>query len=89
MKITRLTEVRNERKRADAKELRGEMYRHVGNCIKQMADDIAGYAVVMWDKDGYNYSTLRAGGPIRSRLIPSFARDALNQHVTVDLVEDK
>lgn len=82
----KLSVIRNERERGNAKRLRREMYGHIGNCVREMGDSIAGYAVVMWDKDGYNYSTLRAGGPIKSRLLPTFVNDALTQHVTLDMI---
>lgn len=83
MKITRLTEVRNERKRADAKELRKDLYAAMRSAI---TEDTVGYAIVTWDKDGSNYSTLKPGGPIATRMVPTFAGDALTQHVTIDLV---
>lgn len=84
-KPVKLSIIRSERNHADAKDLRREMYRHLGNIIREAGDDIAGYAVVIWDKDGWNWSNLKAGGPIKSRLLPTFVGDALTQHVSVDL----
>lgn len=61
------------------------MYHHIENAVRDAGDNLAGYAVVLWDKDGYNWSTLRGGGPVKSRLVPTFTSDALNQHVACDL----
>lgn len=85
-KPTKLAEVRNDRKRAAAKELRADMFSAMRNAAKDSGDEIACYAIVVWDKDGCNHSTFRSGGPIQSRLVPAFAGDALTQHVTIDLV---
>lgn len=81
----KLSVVRSERNHDAAKSLRREMYGHIGNIVRDAGDDIAGYAVVVWDKDGWNWSNIRAGGPIKSRLLPTFVGDALTQHVAVDL----
>ncbi len=85
MKPTKLSIVRSERNHAAAKSLRREMYSHIGNIVRDAGDEIAGYAIVVWDKDGWNWSNLKGGGPIKSRLIPTFVSDALTQHVAVDL----
>lgn len=81
----KLSVVRDERTAEAAKGLRGEMFRGIREAISDMGNDIAGYAFVAWDKHGANASTLKSGGPIQSRLAPTFVSDALTQHVTVDL----
>jgi hypothetical protein len=51
-----------------------------------MGDDIAGFALVVWDAEGNlrsSYDTTR--GPIRPPLVPTLASDALNRHVAVML----
>lgn len=88
MKPTKLSVIRSDQKRSKAKALRAEMYGHIRDAVRDAGDNFAGYAVVLWDRDGYNWSTLKSGGPVRSRFIPTFASDALNQHVTCDLVAD-
>jgi hypothetical protein len=82
----KLSVVRSERNAEAAKGLRGEMFRGIREAISEMGDDISGYAFVAWDKHGANASTMKSGGPIQSRLTPTFVGDALTQHVTCDLV---
>jgi hypothetical protein len=55
-----------------------------------MEDDIAGFALVVWDSEGdlqSSYDTTR--GPIRPPLVPTLASDALNRHVAVVLASAK
>ena len=85
MKPVKLSVIRSDRKRVAAKEVRTEMYKRIRECTSQIGDNLAGFAIVVWDQEGYNFSTLKGGGPIRTRLVPGFAHDALNQHVAVDL----
>lgn len=87
-KLVRLSVIKNERAKSAAKGLREGMYRHIGNATRDLGDKIAGYAFVAWGSDGTNYSVLRGGSPILSRLVPEFARDALSQHATTLLVQD-
>lgn len=87
VKVPRLNEIRNERSETKAKELRRGMYGHIRNIIKESGSHIAGYAVVIWDDDGHNYSVIQAGGPIKSRILPSFVHDSVQQHVTIDIVQ--
>lgn len=84
-RVIKLAEIRDERTANNAKDIRREMYKHIGDAVKDAGDKIAGYAVVMWDRDGFNWSTFKPGNPIRSRLVPTFVHDALQQHVTLDL----
>lgn len=82
----KLATVRSEKRHSEAKAMRSEMYHHIGSAVRDAGDDIAGYALVIWDREGYNWSSLRSGGPVKSRLVSAFVGDALNQHVTCDLV---
>lgn len=82
----KLSLVRDERREKHAKEFRKDMFNGIRDIVKDAGNDIAGYAVVVWNKDGANWSTLKPGGPVQSRLTPTFVGDALTQHVTCDLV---
>lgn len=86
-KPVKLSVVRSERKHADAKDLRREMFSHLRTVVQDCGDDVAGYAIVVWDKDGYNWSTLKAGGPVKTRFAATFVHDAVQQHAIVDLVD--
>lgn len=84
----KLSAIRSERQHDAAKDMRRELYGNLRAVVQDAGDKIAGYAVVVWDKDGSNWSTLRSGAPIQSRLAPSFVHDSLQQHVTVNLTRD-
>lgn len=85
----KLSVVRSERQRSEAKEIRRSLYHHIGEVVRGAGDEIAGFAVVVWDKRGGNWSTLKGGGPIMTRLAPSFVRDSLNQHVAVNMTKEE
>jgi len=58
--------------------------------MDQCGEDIAGFALVVWDKEGgmrTAYDTTR--GPIRAALVPTLVADALNRHVAVMLAAAK
>lgn len=85
----KLSVVKNERARDDAKFVRRDMYGHIGRIIREAGDNISGYAFVAWDKDGRNYSVLKSGHPLMPRMVPAFAQDSLSQHVAVDMTKDE
>lgn len=67
-----------------AKELRATLFQRCRAAIEQMGDDISGFALVVWDKEGHMRSAYDASsGPIRAPLVPTLAADALNRHVAV------
>lgn len=86
-KPVKLSIIRSEKNHAAAKDMRREMFGHIRGLVADAGEDIAGYAIVVWDKDGYNWSTLKSGGPIKSRLAPTFIHDAIQQHVMLDLMD--
>lgn len=88
-KPIKLSVVKNEREIKRAREIRGMLHRRVGECAGDFGQDIAGYALVMWGRDGRSSSVVLSGAPIKSRMVPEFARDALNQHIAVDLAADE
>ena len=84
--VTRLREVSDERRTSAAKELRGALFQRCRAAIEQMGDDISGFALVVWDREGNLRSAYDASnGPIRAPLVPTLAADALNRHVAVML----
>lgn len=85
----KLSVIRSERQRDAAKEIRRELYGSMKDVVDDAGDGIAGYALVVWDKQGANWSTLRGGSPIQTRLAPTFVQDALSQHVAVNMTLDK
>lgn len=85
----KLSVVRDERRLSEAKELRRDLYGNLASALQQAGQNVSGYAVVVWSKDGANYSAVRGGSPILTRMAPSFVKDALNQHVTINMVEDR
>jgi hypothetical protein len=84
-----LVSERNARAANDAKLLREDLYEKCLTAADQVGEDIAGFALVVWGKEGdmrtaYNTSH----GPIGPALIPTLVSDALNRHVAVMLVRD-
>lgn len=54
--------------------------------VKDLGDDISGYALVIWGKDGEVRSAYDPGqGPLKAGVIPTLAGDALNRHVALDM----
>lgn len=56
------------------------------SCCVLLGDDIAGFALVAWDRRGECRSALwTEEGPVGLALAPSYVGDALNRHVAVHL----
>ena len=82
----RLKDVSSDLKAREAREIRAALFQRCRAAIEQLGDDIAGFALVVWDKEGEMrsaYDTTR--GPIRAPLVPTLVADALNRHVAVML----
>lgn len=88
-RVVKLTAVRNEREHDSAKGVRRDMYERIGDIVRDAGDNISGYAFVAWGKDGRNYSVLKSGHPLMTRMVPAFVQDSLSQHVAVDLTKDE
>ena len=85
-----LSEVANDRKRKEARELRASLFARCRSALDQMGDDISGFAIVVWDKQGDMRSAYNAErGPIRAAIVPTLCADALNRHVAVMLAAAK
>lgn len=85
----KLSVIVSDRKRENAKAVKRELYYRIGQIVNDCGDDIAGYAVVVWDKNGSNWSNLQGGAPIKTRMAPEFVRDALSQHVAIDMANQE
>lgn len=62
------------------------IFRRARAAADQMGDDLAGFALIVWDRHGdmrTSYDT--RFGPIRDAIVPTLASDALNRHVAVML----
>ena len=85
-----LSVVVNETKKEGARKSRAALFKSCRAAIDQMQDDIAGFALVVWDDEGNLRSSYDASrGPIRPPLVPTLAADALNRHVAVMLAAAK
>lgn len=88
-KVSNLQRVRLAGKEAEAKRVRKELFAACSRAAEQLGDEIAGYAVVVWGKDGEMRTAYDAqSGPIRAPLVPTLASDALNRHVAVMLAAE-
>ena len=77
LKLVSLAGHRRHLERRERRKVRG----HLLKDARLFADDrhLAGYAIVIWDKDGMNYSTAwHCGGAIPAALLPEFAKRALD-----------
>jgi hypothetical protein len=84
MAPTNFGKVLDGRRAEQAREIRAALFQRCRAAIDQCGDDIAGFALVVWDKEGdmrSAYDTTR--GPIRAPLVPTLVADALNRHVAV------
>ena len=78
----------NQKRKAEARELRRILYARCRSACDQAGDEIAGFAIVVWDARGDMKSAYDAArGPIGPALVPTLVSDALNRHVAVKLAE--
>jgi hypothetical protein len=89
-KPVRLKEVRNEQRRYAGKDMRKSLFERCRAAADQLGDEISGFAIVVWDKQGDLRSAYDATrGPIGPALVPTLVSDALNRHVAVKLAEER
>jgi hypothetical protein len=85
-----LTDVRDDRKRQDARDMRQSLFQRCRAAADQLGDNISGFALVVWDNHGDLRSAYDAArGPIGPALVPTLVSDALNRHVAVKLAEER
>lgn len=71
------------------KRVRRIMGRSLKRSIDGMGDDLAGFAMVVWDMRGGATTTYLAhDGMVGRSLMPAYVHDALQRHVTCDVIED-
>ena len=81
---------RQARSDEEAALLRLELVAKCDEAMDQIGDDIAGFAVVAWGKDGTMYTAYKAArGLITPALVPTLVADALNRHVAVMFAKDE
>ena len=56
---------------------------------RALGGEVAGCALVVWDRDGNPGSWWHSSDRVPMRLIPAIAHDCLQQHVTMQLMDDK
>jgi hypothetical protein len=89
-RVQPLREVVSGQRAEDAREVRRTLFDRCRAAVDQMGDDIAGFAVVVWNREGHLRSAYDAArGPIRAPLVPTLAADALNRHLAVMLAEER
>jgi len=85
-----LCDVAAKAKREAAKDVRATMFARCRAALDQFGDDVAGFALVVWDRGGDLRSAYETSiGPIRAALVPTLAADALNRHVAVVVAEQR
>jgi hypothetical protein len=87
-RIVKLSVIRNQRKAAEAKSIRSDLFASARNITRDIGDDIGGFALIVWRRNGEACSAINnCYGPLRGRSLPSFCRDAISTHVTLDLMD--
>ena len=86
MKLVSLQLVANDQRRQKARNVREALFSQCRSIVDQLGDDVSGFALVAWDRQGELRSTYYTGyGPLRPALIPTLVGDALNRHVTLGM----
>lgn len=88
-KPVKLSVVRSERKREEARAVRKSAHQRFRDISDDYGDELTGYVLVAWDSKGWLTSTVYPGGPFPSRTIPAVVSEALSQHVTSNLAESE
>ncbi len=84
--VLSLRVVEDERRREEARNVRAALFAECRSILEQLGEDVSGFALVIWDRQGDLRSSYYTGyGPIRSALVPTLAGDALNRHVGLDM----
>jgi hypothetical protein len=77
------------RAQREAELLRSDILAKCAAAIEAMSGDLAGFALVVWNKSGEMRTVYDASrGPIGPALLPTLASDALNRHVAVMLAKE-
>jgi|SRR5579864_2549468 len=88
--VTPLALVAASRRKDEARGVRASLFKRCRAAIDQMGDDIAGFALVVWDREGDLRSSYDTNyGPIRPALVPTLVADSLNRHVAVMLAAQR
>lgn len=79
-----LEELAAKQRKRKAGGVRRNLFHSCRKALEEAGDDLAGFALVTWTRDGDMHSAYDARhGPIRDALVPTLASDALNRHVAV------
>lgn len=85
-----LKEISNQQRRYAGKDMRKSLFERCRAAVDQLGDEISGFAIVVWDKQGDLRSAYDATrGPIGPALVPTLVSDALNRHLAVKLAEER
>jgi hypothetical protein len=89
-KPVRLVAVSDANRKVEARAMRASLFSRARAAIDQAGDDIAGFAIVVWDGKGDMRTAYDATrGIIGPALVPTLVSDALNRHVAVKLAEER
>lgn len=81
-----LEELAAKQRKRKAGGVRRNLFESCRKALDEAGDDLAGYALVTWTRDGDIHSAYDARiGPIRDALVPTLVGDALNRHIAVNI----
>ena len=73
-----------------AKALRRKLFQKCGTGAEFVGDEIAGFALVIWDRNGDLWTSYDAQtGIVGPALMPTLVHDALNRHVAVAIAAQR
>jgi hypothetical protein len=68
--------------------LRRPRFQLLESVRRALSGDVAGYALVVWDRDGRCGSWVRPCVPLDVRILPAVIHDVLQQHTILDMADD-
>jgi hypothetical protein len=87
---TKFSAIVSAERETTARMIRADLFARCRAAIDQMGDEVIGFALVVWDREGDLRSSYNATrGPIGPALLPTLVADALNRHVAVMLASAK
>ena len=87
-KIVHLSVVKNERAKIEGTRIRGLIGDSIRSIRAHLGDDLCGYGLVAWARDGRIVTSIvkTPNGPIGLAVVPTFIKDKLEQHATEDFI---
>ena len=84
-KPIKLSVIRNQAKREDAKHVRRSLFLAARQTCGSRGDELSGFILVAWDKEGTLRTSVLEGPPFARPFLPYLFRDAIHQQQSAEL----